>query len=653
MRKKFVILLGILLLITLSIGISYASWVFGGTQKDFNTLGSKCFELTMTNESEGITLEKVYPITDQEGLELTGYTFTIKNTCNTYATYEVNLEDILNEEVKQLPNEYIKVSINDGTPENLNKLEEKEPTIENAEVSFELTSGSLAPDSEVTYTVKLWLDEETPAIEEVMNATFESKVTIGAGYIEEEELANEIQVSYESTTESINNQQEDFIIRGTSEKYNLTEYSIDNSHWSRIESPSKEVEIPYTFTEEGTYTFYIKDEVGNVSSVEIETSKLDQTLPEIQIEETNNQESIDLKITLTDEKSSLFYAISESEEEPSEWQEYTDVVTSTIHENKTYYIWYKDSVGNTSHKEYEVTTIDKEAPELEISSTITDWGESDYIKISSTDDVMGISGYSISQVEDEYNWVEIDPTSSYETEIEINVNGTYYVSVIDVYEHITTKSIMIDKIDNTAPVLSSIINSSNGEWAQSVTLSWEITEEGSGISKVEWRLNDNETWTGFSESEWYGITRSNERDDTIYIRVTDNAGNVSNIESTVMKIDRTTPSITGINSYHQILGNVSYTASHYESDVGVNGTWVTTTGDPIIDFSNVSRYQNINGAYIELENAVTKDMAIQIFYAASGSSYSEANSVRGTIKAGEKSIHLTIPTGNYAKIRSK
>ena len=79
MRKKFVILLGILLLITLSIGISYASWVFGGTQKDFNTLGSKCFELTMMNESEGITLEKTYPITDQEGLELTGYTFTIKN----------------------------------------------------------------------------------------------------------------------------------------------------------------------------------------------------------------------------------------------------------------------------------------------------------------------------------------------------------------------------------------------------------------------------------------------------------------------------------------------------------------------------------------------------------------------------------------------
>ena len=489
MRKKAVILLGILLLITLSIGISYASWVFGGIQKDFNTLGSKCFELTMMNESEGITLEKAIPITDQEGLELTGYTFTIKNTCNTYATYEVNLEDILNEEVKPLPNEYIKVSINDGTPENLNQLKAKEPTIENAEVSFELTSGSLAPDSEITYTVKLWLDEETPAIEEVMNATFESKVTIGAEYIEEEELANEIQISYESTTESINNQQEDFVIRGTSEKYNLTEYSIDNSHWSRIESPSKEVEIPYTFTEEGTYNFYIKDEVGNISNVEIETTKLDQTLPEIQIEETNNQESMDLQITLRDEKSSLFYAISESEEEPSEWEEYTDVVTYTIHENKTYYIWYKDSVGNTSYKEYEVTTIDKEAPELEISSTITDWGESDYIKISSTDDVMGINGYSISQVEGEYNWVEIDPTLEYETEIEINENGTYYVSVKDVYEHITTKSIVIEKIDNTAPSMTSI-EIKNVTPAGYDVYVYGVEDVGSGVLAVRFP-----TWT--------------------------------------------------------------------------------------------------------------------------------------------------------------
>ena len=32
----------------------------------------------MMNESEGITLDKTYPIIDEEGLSTTGYTFTIK-----------------------------------------------------------------------------------------------------------------------------------------------------------------------------------------------------------------------------------------------------------------------------------------------------------------------------------------------------------------------------------------------------------------------------------------------------------------------------------------------------------------------------------------------------------------------------------------------
>ena len=188
-RKKVLIILLVLLGIMSIVGISYARWLFTSKQRNFNTLGSKCFELTMMNETEGITLNKTYPISDEEGLSTTGYTFTIKNTCNTYATYEVNLEDMLVEE-KRLSGEYIKVSINDGTPVNLKNLEEKEAHIEEPDKSYELTSGSLAPEEEATYTIKLWMDESTPAIEETMNATFLSKISIEAGYIPEENLEN-------------------------------------------------------------------------------------------------------------------------------------------------------------------------------------------------------------------------------------------------------------------------------------------------------------------------------------------------------------------------------------------------------------------------------------------------------------------------------
>ena len=373
MRKKTLIILVILIVLVSILGVSYASWLFTGRQKDFNTLGSKCFELTMMNESEGITLDKTYPISDEEGLSTTGYTFTIKNTCNTYATYEVNLEDMLVEE-KRLSGEYIKVSINDGKPINLKELEEKEPTIEESDKAYELTSGSLGPEEETTYTIKLWMDESTPALEETMNATFLSKVSIEAGYIPEENLENEIVLQANSQTEEINNQKEIFEITGTSTNYNLIEYSLDNSHWTRIDEPSKNITITYEFEEEKTYTFYVRDEVGNVKNIEIIPTKLDKNAPTIDIEEINNQETINLTITITDEKSNqIEYAITESKEEPTEWNEYTEIINYTVTENKNYYIWAKDGFENITYQIYSATTIDTNPPELTITNTLTEF----------------------------------------------------------------------------------------------------------------------------------------------------------------------------------------------------------------------------------------------------------------------------------------
>ena len=64
--------------------------------------------------------------------------------------------------------------------------------------------------------------------------------------------------------------------------------------------------------------------------------------------------------------------------------------------------------------------------------------------------------------------------------------------------------------DTTAPVISGITNSSNGNWATSITLSWTITETGSGIQKVEFSP-DGKTFSSLTESEWYGLTRTNQR----------------------------------------------------------------------------------------------------------------------------------------------
>ena len=379
-NKKFFlpVVATLLVVICTIIGLSYAYWRITYKQNDFNTLGVSCFEVTLTNEENDIQLENASPITDEEGMELTPYTFTITNTCDTYAHYEVNLEDIYSSDIeKRLSYQYIKASLDGGTPQNLKNYQEVEPTLSDADRSFKLTSGTLAPagseGDQKTYELRLWMDYDTPPLPETMNAIFRSKISVVASYVEEETLQNNIVLSYESKTEGYSKVSETVEILGTSENYNIIEISEDGVIFTPV-SPSKEIRVTKEYTEESNPTFYVRDEVGNIKKIDIVLEHLDQSGPEIIAtpqEEwgTTNTISIELK----DEKSGLFgYQITMTEEEPSEWKEVsgnTTTVEEVVNENKTYYIWSKDVLGNIHHTSVTVNHIDENGPIVEIGTT--------------------------------------------------------------------------------------------------------------------------------------------------------------------------------------------------------------------------------------------------------------------------------------------
>ena len=589
MRKKILILLAILLVFTSLIGISYANWLFTEKQKAFNTLGSKCFEVTMTKETEAITISKAYPITDEEGLKQTGYTFSIKNTCDTYASYDVELEN-MEVEGKRLAEKYVKVSLNDSTPEVLTFYEEKEPTLEEADSSFKLTSGSLAPEEEVSYTLKLWMDEETPAIEETMNALFSSKISIEAGYIKEEQRENTMSLEKKSQTEAMNNIGEVFEFRGLSEKYNIIEYSMDKTHWTSIENPSKEVVIDQMYEENGHQKFYIKDEMGNIEEIEIEVTKVDKEKPQIKIEAVEGQEKVDLTIQLQENYELSGYQITTTKEEPTEWIEIEGTnqeISYTITENKTYYIWVKDKVGNISVEEYTPNVIDNKAPSLEIENVLTTWGRKDQIKIKATDDITGIKGISISEKVSEFNWEEIETVLEYETEKEITKNGTYYVSVKDGYDHITTKSIVIDKIDNINPSVESL--TSDSTWGITNHITGTLKDNESGLNGYQITTTNEEpkeyiSISGNSYSLNYEVTTNG----TYYIWIKDVIGNVYNTSIEVNKIDNVKPSIESLTSDSAwgITNHITGTLKDNES--GLNGYQITTTNEEPEEYISIS-----------------------------------------------------------------
>ena len=171
--------IGVLLIFSLVIGISYAAWRLTLTQTNQNTLASSCFDITFEEENS-ILLENTFPMYDEDGKTLTPYTFTIKNNCDSYADYTVNLE-ILN--TSTLNEEYLKIMIDDNNPVLISTLQEGEISLANASKSYQIGTGALDKNASKTYNLRVWLDENvTTETEGVQNSNWSAKITVHASY---------------------------------------------------------------------------------------------------------------------------------------------------------------------------------------------------------------------------------------------------------------------------------------------------------------------------------------------------------------------------------------------------------------------------------------------------------------------------------------
>ena len=146
-------------------------------QEDENELTSACLRLEYTDENP-INIQSAIPITDEEGKTLSPYEFTLTNMCKTNATFEVNLEILDTTTFDDL--DYIKFMFNEKKPVILTTNELAEKTLDNAIKSYNLKQGYIGKDESLTYTLRLWMDSQTPALEKYMEKTLKSKVTIVA-----------------------------------------------------------------------------------------------------------------------------------------------------------------------------------------------------------------------------------------------------------------------------------------------------------------------------------------------------------------------------------------------------------------------------------------------------------------------------------------
>lgn len=145
---------------------------------------STCGYYTLGSESDSINLAKAYPMQDVDGMQTSGYSFSLKNTCT--ETTEINIYLVVTSD-STIDDSYVKYSFN-STPDMLSTLplynlttstinQFKAKTSKTITKTYLLKNVSL--DSEVTYNynLKLWLDFETP--NEIQGQAFNATVVIG------------------------------------------------------------------------------------------------------------------------------------------------------------------------------------------------------------------------------------------------------------------------------------------------------------------------------------------------------------------------------------------------------------------------------------------------------------------------------------------
>ena len=153
------------------------------------------------------------------------------------------------------------------------------------------------------------------------------------------------------------------------------------------------------------------------------------------------------------------------------------------------------------------------------------------------------------------------------SKVSVNANATYYANALD----------------KTGPSTPTITNSSGGDWSSNdVVVTVTSTDEGSGIDHYEWYENDAWVVRALTTTNGKGtITYAAERNETIQFRAVDKAGNVSDVSTTTVKIDKSSPTLSVSTS--KTTNSITVVASasafseiakyEYSKDGGT--TWVT------------------------------------------------------------------------------
>ena len=200
--------------------------------------------------------------------------------------------------------------------------------------------------------------------------------------------------------------------------------------------------------------------------------------------------------------------------------------------------------------------VDKDAPVITISGNATAWTKDDVtLTVSAVDSKDGKDGVGVAA----YNWGD---GWSAVTTLKASENKTYTVSVKDRVGNVAQESVVVDKIDKTAPKITNV-KVDPDEWSNKV--SYEVIAEDSESGVKSYKMDDG----AWQDSNKFDVTDNKEHN----FFAVDNAGNESeSVAATATKYDNKKPVVNSVDVTYggTSVSNDSYTTSNKKYEFTVD-----------------------------------------------------------------------------------
>ena len=204
-KKKLKLYYGLLVTVLCIIGVSFAWFRLYLSQTENNTIASRtCFNTTLTEDTSKISLTDAFPISDEDGLKQTPFTFTIKNNCNSYVKVYITIDSTYREstDTSYLKDNYMKVNISPkGTTTGKSVIlgEQTLTDLENNRKGYIIINTGLKANEEKSYDLRIWMDSAVTT-EQGLNKNWSGKIVVVSNASSEPTFAETILANNEVKT---------------------------------------------------------------------------------------------------------------------------------------------------------------------------------------------------------------------------------------------------------------------------------------------------------------------------------------------------------------------------------------------------------------------------------------------------------------------